>query len=380
MARKSVVVLGAGMVGSAMALDLASTFSVTSVDFSAQALARIAAANPAIRTVQADLRQAEEVKAQVAGADFVVNAVPGFMGFQTLRAIIEAGKNTVDISFMPENSLELDALAKEKGLTVVVDCGVAPGMPNYCIAYWNARMQISECRYLVGGLPKTRTKPFEYKCPFSPVDVIEEYTRPVRIKRNGQVMTLPALSELEPVDFPEIGTLDAFNTDGIRTILDSLPNIPNITEKTLRYPGHVALVQALMRAGFFSKSPLNVKGMEVTPFDVTTSILFNDWKLAEGEEEFTVMRIEITGVLEGVNTKVVYDLLDRYCTRTKVSSMSRTTGYTATGTLNALAEGLITTKGVLPPEMLGQDERLFNYVLEYLKARNVVYHFTKETL
>lgn len=380
MAHKSVVVLGAGMVGSAMALDLAPSFSVTSVDFSSEALAKVAARNPAIHTIQADLRQADVVKTHIATADLVVCAVPGFMGFAVLRAVIEAGKNVVDISFFPEDSLELDELAKEKGVTAVVDCGVAPGMPNYCLGYWAARMQVSECKYMVGGLPKIRTKPFEYKAPFSPVDVIEEYTRPARLKRHGVLVTLPALSEIELVDIPGIGTLEGFNTDGLRSILKTLPDIPNVSEKTLRYPGYATLIEAFSRAGFFSKTPLHVKGVEVTPFDVTTSILFQNWKLGEEEEEFTAMRIEIMGVLEGANTKVTYDVLDRYSPETKTSSMARATGYTATATLNALAEGLIPEKGILPPEVIGKSEPLFNYILNYLKERHVVYHFTKETL
>lgn len=368
------------MVGSAMALDLASCFSVTSIDFSTDALAKVAARNSAIRTIQADLRQTDLVKMHIAEADFVVSAVPGFMGFAVLRAIIEAGKNVVDISFFPEDSLELDALAKEKGVTAVVDCGVAPGMPNYCLGYWASRMQVSECKYMVGGLPKVRTKPFEYKAPFSPVDVIEEYTRPARLKRHGVVVTLPALSEVELVDIPGLGTLEGFNTDGLRSILVTLPEIPNISEKTLRYPGHAALMEAFMRAGFFSKTPLTVKGTEVTPFDVTTSILFKNWKLGEEEEEFTAMKIEISGLLAGQNTKVTYDVLDRYSPETKTSSMARATGYTATATLNALAAGLIVEKGVLPPEVVGKSENVFNYVLNYLKERHVVYTFSQETL
>jgi len=123
-----------------------------------------------------------------------------------------------------------------------------------------------------------------------------------------------------------------------------------------------------------------VKGVEVTPFDVTTSILFRNWKLGEEEEEFTAMRIEIFGLLSGQNTKVTYDVLDRYSQETKTSSMARATGYTATATLNALAQGLIPEHGVLPPEVIGKNETLFNYVLNYLKERHVVYTFTQESI
>ena len=374
------VVLGAGMVGSAMAIDLSSAFAVTSVDFSEEALARLRARKPEITTVQADLKIKEKVREAVQLGDWVVSAVPGFMGFEVLKCIIEEGKNVVDISFFPEDSLELDALAQSKGVTAVVDCGVAPGMPNYCMGYWAARMAVTSCRYMVGGLPTIRHKPFEYKAPFSPVDVIEEYVRPARLKRNGVVVTLPALSDPELIDFPSLGTLEAFNTDGLRSILKTLPDIPNIGEKTLRYPGHAALIGAFKSLGFFDKAPITVKGVEVSPLDVTSKILFKNWKLGEEEEEFTVMRIEVEGKLDGVDTRVQYDVLDRYDPVTKTSSMARTTGYTATATMNALVEGLIPGKGVFPPEVLGRDERLFNYVLAYLRQRGVIYTFSSHPL
>ena len=127
--------------------------------------------------------------------DLVVCAVPGFLGFETLKSIIEAEINVVDISFFSENSLELDALAKEKNITAIVDCGVAPGMDNIILGHYNEKMKLTDFECLVGGLPKVKKWPFCYKAPFSPVDVIEEYTRPARYIENGKMITRDALTD-----------------------------------------------------------------------------------------------------------------------------------------------------------------------------------------
>src|SRR5690606_37773182 len=135
---------------------------------------------PSIKTQQYNLFEPGGYNVLLKPFDMVVTAVPGFMGFAILKQVIEAGKNVVDISFSPEDTLQLDALAKEKNITAIVDCGVAPGMSNLVLGRYNEEMTVSNFECYVGGLPKIRKKPFEYKAPFSPVDVIEEYTRPAR--------------------------------------------------------------------------------------------------------------------------------------------------------------------------------------------------------
>ena len=207
------------MVGRAMAIDLAAKYSVTSFDVSDNALQLLTQRDNSIKTVKADLSNYSNFNSMLADFDFVISAVPGFMGYKTLEAIINAKKNVVDISFFPENALELDALAKEKQVTAVVDCGVAPGMSNLILGYYNERMKITDFECLVGGLPKKRVYPFEYKAPFSPIDVLEEYTRPARYVENNNIVTKPALSDAELIDFDNVGTLESFNTDGLRSIL-----------------------------------------------------------------------------------------------------------------------------------------------------------------
>jgi len=365
-------ILGAGMVGRAMAIDLAKKFSVTSFDVSGHALQLLTEKEPSVKTIKADLGDYGNYNTLLAGFDLVISAVPGFMGYLTLEAIINAKKNVVDISFFPEDALELDALAKQNHVTAIVDCGVAPGMSNLILGYHNARMQINSFECLVGGLPKQRIKPFEYKAPFSPMDVLEEYTRPARYVENGSIVIKPALSDAEFVDFENVGTLESFNTDGLRSILFTMPHIPFMKEKTLRYPGHIDLMKALLSAGFFDEAPVNFKGQEISPREFSSAILFDKWKLGATEPEFTVMKITISNVEQ----TICYDLFDEYDAATQTSSMSRTTGYTATAALNMLVDKLFTEKGVFPPELVGKDEICFNYIMDYLKARNVSYRRT----
>ncbi|HWQ10962.1 MAG TPA: saccharopine dehydrogenase C-terminal domain-containing protein, partial [Holophaga sp.] len=367
-------VLGAGRVGAAIALDLAkdTEFNVTVADVSEQALARLRTKGR-VATQRRDLASREEVHAAVQTADFVVGAVPGFMGFDTLRTVIEAGKDVVDISFFEEDPLELDALAKARGVTAIMDCGVAPGCDNLILGHAQRvldRVERFEC--LVGGLPTIRTWPYEYKAVFSPIDVLEEYTRPARYVARGEVVTMPALSEVELIDFPGVGTLEAFNSDGLRSLLRTV-DAPDMKEKTLRYPGHVEKMCVLRETGFFSKDPLTIGDARISPLEVTTRLLFPMWQMEEEDEDFTIMRVTVEGVKDGRTCRFVYDLLDRYDRVTKTTSMARTTGYTCAAAVRMLAAGLFRRKGVFPPELVGREEGCWEFIRENLEERGVFF-------
>ena len=366
-----VAVLGAGMVGSAIAIDLASRHHVTTFDVSNTNLELLKKRNPRIETQQADLRNYSSYPQLLSSFDIVVTAVPGLMGYKTLEASINCGKNIVDISFFPEDVLQLDKLAKEKGVTVITDCGVAPGMSNFIIGRYNEEMSIEAIEIYVGGLPKVRKKPFQYKAPFSPADVIEEYTRPARLMENGHIIVRPALSEVEWIHFDEIGTLEAFNTDGLRSLLYTMPHIKNQKEKTMRYPGHVDIIRSLKESNFFSETPIDINGTMISPLKVTSQILFNEWKLGLEEEELTVMRVKLIGKKDDEPKIVEWNLLDYYDSETKISSMARTTGYTCTAGVELIAKNLFNEKGVFPPELVGKHKNCFDFVLEYLKERKV---------
>jgi len=375
--KKKVTVLGAGMVGRTLAIDLAKQYDVTSADISEQNLKLVRKAAK-VKTAEADLSSAEEIQKVIAHADLVIGAVPGFMGFNMLKAVLDAKKNIVDISFFPEDPFRLDLLARQNKVTAVVDCGVAPGMDNIILGYHYKRMKVSRFVCMVGGLPAERKLPWQYKAPFSPIDVIEEYTRPARLVEKGEVVTKPALSEPEFINFDVVGTLEAFNTDGLRTLLTM--DIPDMAEKTLRYPGHIDLMKTFRDAGFFSSDEIDLKGTKVRPVDVTSKILFPQWKYEEGEEDFTVMRVIVEGEEKDKKKRYTYDLFDRYNHETKTSSMARTTGYTATAAANLLLNGQYKKEGIISPEMLSEENGCFDFILSYLKYRGVNYKLKEEIL
>lgn len=374
----NIIVLGAGMVGSTMAIDMAKKHQVTITDFNKKALKKAVSKCNKLIPIELDVTNKAKLQKAINPFDLVICAVPGFLGFETLKSIIEAKKNVIDISFFPENSLELDAIAKQHKVTAIVDCGVAPGMGNIILGYYNEKLKLTDFECLVGGLPKVKKWPFSYKAPFSPVDVIEEYTRPARYIENGNLVVKEALSDCEFVEFDKVGTLEAFNSDGLRSIIYTMPHILNMKEKTLRYPNHVEYIKVLKASGFFNRQEIKVKGKKVIPLDVSSAILFNEWKLEDTEEELTVMRISLNGFDEnGRFNKVVYNLYDEYCHKTNTSSMARTTGYTATAAVHLILNNLFNEKGVFPPELVGKHENCFNFIFDYLKERNVHYSKTE---
>lgn len=376
-----IIVLGAGLVGGPMALDLARNgeFEVTSADLSAEALSRLAGVI-GITTIQADLDNAEVLKSLVSKHDLVISAVPGFMGFRTLERIIECGKNVVDIAFFPEDMFLLDAKAKEMNVTVICDIGVAPGMSNVLIGYGASMLDTLEKGITyVGGLPVVRTWPFEYKAVFSPIDVIEEYTRPARYIDGGRLVTREALSDPELLNFPNIGTLEAFNSDGLRTLATTVKG-DYMIEKTLRYKGHIEKMAVLRDTGFFDKEPILINGVMISPLEFTARLLFPKWKLLEGEEDLTIMQVITEGLKNGKRIRYTWDLYDRFDKETGIHSMARTTGYTATMVARLLSKGMYSRKGVSAPEFLGTDQAIVNFLLEGLKDRGVVYKQTTEAL
>ena len=373
------IVLGCGLIGGPMAIDLAKEkkFEITIVDKNQEVLDALAARNNNIKTVHRDLGDPQEVSALVADYDLVINAVPGFMGFQTLQAIIEAGRNVVDIAFYSENPFDLDALAREMGVTAIVDCGVAPGMSNLLIGHVHEQLDRTDSILIyVGGLPETRRWPFDYRAVFSPIDVIAEYTRPARYVENGNLVIRPALSDPDLIDFPGIGTLEAFNTDSLRTLAETI-DAPNMKEKTLRYHGHIEKMAFLRAAGFFDEDAIEINGHLIRPVDFTAKLMFPQWQMEEGEVDITVLHIIVEGEINGTPQRYVYNLLDKYDAPSNTHSMARTTGYTATVAARMLAKGLYDQKGISPPEFVGRHQKCVDFMLKGLAERGIVFEMDK---
>lgn len=366
------IVLGCGMVGATMARDLAadSSFRVTAVDVREENLERLKD-HPAIQTRCVDLSDERRLRESIEPFDLVLGAMPSFLGLQTLRAIVEAGKRYADISFMAEDALTLNKLARQRGAVAVVDCGVAPGLSNMIVGFEASRLdEVTRAEIFVGGLPKARTLPFQYKAPFAPGDVVEEYTRPARLMEHGRVVIKTALSEPEPLEFSGVGTLEAFNTDGLRSLVHTM-KIPNMREKTLRYPGHIDVMRAFREAGYFDKNSIDVNGVRVRPIDVTARLLFPKWTYLPGEEEFTVMRVIIEGRSGGRLVRRVHDLYDETDRATGTSSMARTTAYPCTAMARLMAADAFREAGVWAPEQVAGRASLYDAVVRDLTQRGV---------
>ncbi|MFP4025145.1 MAG: saccharopine dehydrogenase family protein [Thiohalospira sp.] len=373
---KKIVVLGAGLVGKAIAVELAKSFDVTAADINPSSLEKLKKYKN-ISTQIADLSDNDEFSDVVKNMDLVIGALPGYMGYNSVKRSILAGKNVIDISFFREEPYDLDQLAKEKNVTAIIDAGIAPGMGNVILGYHNKRMEVTSYKCYSGGLPFKREWPYEYKAVFSPMDVLEEYIRPARYVLNGELVVREALSEDEIKLFEPIGSLEAWNTDGLRTLIKTM-KIPNMIEKTLRYPGTIEYIKVLRKTGFFDNDQILVNGIQVRPIDFTAKLLFPVWELKRNEEDFTMMRVIIKGKENGKEKKYTYNLFDKYDKKTETTSMARTTGYTCTAITNLFFKGMVKQKGLCPPEYLGVDEKNYKFIMDYLNERGVHYDITEE--
>ncbi|HRQ29797.1 MAG TPA: saccharopine dehydrogenase C-terminal domain-containing protein, partial [Saprospiraceae bacterium] len=352
---KKILILGGGLVGTPMALDLAkdAKWDITVVDRSELVLNRLRQSE-GVHVKQADMSDQNVLREIVNSFDLVINALPGYLGFRAVENLIDCGKNVVDIAFSPEDLSPLSQRAKEKGLTVIVDFGVAPGLSHMIAGMLDQRFDVIEkLRIFVGGIPKRRTKPFEYFAVFSPIDVIEEYTRPARLVQNGQIVFKDALSDIEELEFEGIGTLEAFNSDGLRSLVHSV-KAKDMAEKTLRYPGHAQLMKLFRETGFFSQEAIEINGNSVRPMDVTSKLLFPLWKMKPEDRDVTVMKITAEGLIEGKMKKYAFELYDEFDVSTGIHSMARTTGYTATLGARLILNDIFSTKGLFYPESVVQ--------------------------
>ncbi|MCH2141612.1 MAG: saccharopine dehydrogenase NADP-binding domain-containing protein [Phycisphaerales bacterium] len=372
------VVLGGGMVGSIMALDLAQDAdrTVQIVDRDEHRLAAVVKQDAHIEPICADLSDCSAISEILTSADLVLGALPSRLGLQTLRTVIESGKPYCDITFTPEDAWELAPLAKAHEVVAVIDCGVAPGMTNLLAGV--AARQLQPCTSIdmwVGGIPKHPVPPWNFKAAFSPFDVVDEYLRPARIVRDGQVIVREALSDLDRIDLPQVGMLEAFNTDGLRSLTATL-DVPNLVEKTLRYPGHRDLAWACRETGLWSEGPIEVDGQEVIPRDVTCAALFPHWTYAPGEVDLTILRVEARGMLNGAPSVLRWDLYDELDPATGWSSMARTTAFPATIVARLIEQGVISEPGVYAPEALAGNAEVVETLMRELQTRGVDYRAT----
>ena len=354
-----ILVLGAGMIGSVLAGELAkSGASVVVGDREPRNI-------PGCKSIKMDFSDRSGMMTAISGGyDVISSAVPGSLGFGVMETAIKAGVDLVDVSFGEENPLTLNEKAKQAGILIVPDCGVAPGFSNFLVGLGMTKVKNpKEAHIKVGGLPQKLAPPLNYRLVFSAEAVVDEYTRKARIVKNGRVVEVEALSGLESFKFPGIGELECFYTDGLRTLVDTL-KLKDMDEKTIRYPGHVDRVKTMVDMGLFAKEP---KILGIRPRDFMENFISATMRLGKGERDITILEVEV----RGESGAAAYRMLDKYDEKNGISSMSRTTGYPIAVLSLLVAKREITQKGVVPLELLGMDNNISRLILEELQRRNI---------
>ena len=373
-----VLVLGCGNIGSVAAEDVAKSLSsvhivVADRDKSrAQKVAeKIGRGN--VSWAKIDVRNRSELVNFLQNFDLVMGFLPGKLGYGLMEACIAAGKDLVDVSFMEENPLTLHEKAVKTGVTIVPDCGLAPGISNLLVGHAVKRLdKVEKIHIMVGGLPEKPLPPLGYVITWSPESLIDEYTRKARIVKNGRIVMVDALDGLEHVDFPGVGRLEAFYTDGLRTLIDIFKNVNvnEMWEKTVRYPGHAEKVKMLRTLGFFDEKQIVVNGVNVSPRKVTAKLFEQKLRMPK-VKDLVALKVEVSGVKNDKKARYVYHLLNFYDEKSGVTAMARTTAYPTSITAQLMLKDMLKVKGVIPPEKIGMDDELFKRFLEELKNRGV---------
>ena len=329
------VQIGAGLVGSIIAADMGRSFDVTVVDLNENTLSSIREDHPEITTAVCSCTDSVCLSQLVRDADIVTAGVPGKFGRKMMEIVIKSGKNMADISFMPEDFEELDGLAKEHGVTVVPDMGVAPGMSNF---------------------------------------LIEEYTRPARYVKDHRPVVCEAMGELYEKEFPKAGLLETFITDGLRSLIKNI-KAKNMEERTMRWPGHVAQMRLLREMGLFDEEKRNLGGVEVIPRDIACDLLFPMWKMEpkKGDRDLTIMQVEVSGYKGRDFVTYTWDLWDIFDEKSWKNSMGRCTGFSCSIFAQAIVKGLIKEKGVIAPEKLAASDELYDFVMAEQRSRGINY-------
>lgn len=370
-------VLGSGMMGSVVAWDLARSAGVDEVVVADLDLKRLEAVKKRagqdrLSTEVLDIKNQERVAKFLQGFDVSVSALPHGVVHSSDLAAVKAGTKMVNIAFEDEQ-MELDGEAKESGALLIPGCGVAPGLGGILLAHGlEALGGGDEGHIMVGGLPQDPKPPFGYRLVFSVVGLLREYTDEARIFRDGELARVKPFDTLETIEFPPpIGKLEAFCTDGLASLVYTMKGMKVMDEKTLRWPGHVEKMGLLMDSGYFSKEKLRLGDAEVAPIEMSWAVLGR--KLSEGEvRDFTVMRV----VARSGNRAITYDMVDRFDEVEGITSMGRTTGYTASIVAQMIGAGEIRGEGVVAPEraVVGKE---VDKLLSELDSRGVVVSATR---
>ena len=303
--------------------------------------------------------------------DLVMGFLPGKLGYRLAEACLEVGTNLVDVSYMHENPLTLNRKAVKANVTIIPDCGLAPGISNILVGNAVRKLdRVQAVHIMVGGLPEKPVPPLGYIVTWSPENLIDEYVRKARVVKDGKKIEVEALSGLEQVEFPGFGRLEAFNTDGLRTLPDTIENVEEMWEKTLRYPGHAEKIRLLRALGFFEEKEISIDGVNTSPRKLSIK-LFGQKLRKTKVKDVVALKVEACGVKKGKQTCYVYRLLDYYDEKRGITAMARTTAYPASIIAQLMLKGNIKQKGVVPPEKIGMNDEHFGLFTEMLRRHKI---------
>jgi lysine 6-dehydrogenase len=357
----NLLVLGAGLQGCACAYDLlqnASNSQVTLADVRPITLPKFLAGDwkGRLRTIQLDVADSAAVRTAFTGHAAVMSAIPYYYNGPMAKAAVECGSHFCDLGGNTDIVLEQKKLheqALSKGISVIPDCGLAPGMVNILAAEGIRRLDRAEkVKIFVGGLPQAPEPPLNYQIVYSLEGALDYYTTPSWVLRGGKPVQVDALSEVEPVEFPSpVGTLEAFHTGGG---ISTLPfaydgKIETMEYKTLRYPGHVAIMRPIRELGLLANDPIDVKGKKVAPRDMFIAAVHPKLHKPEGRD-LVALQVQVTGQKLGKPARVTFRLIDYYDAQHGISAMMRTTGYSLSITGQMQVDGRVTAKGVHTPD------------------------------
>ncbi len=379
-----ILVLGCGNIGSVVAEDIAQNLSsaqITIADMNEDrvkgVVSRIGRDN--VSWSKVDALNHDDLVNTLRKFDLAVGALPGVIGYRVCEAAISAGKDIVDVSYMPEDVMTLHQDALKAEISVLPDCGMSPGLGSILVGHAASKLDRVECVHMMnGGLPETPVPPLGYVITWSVNDLIDMYCRKVTIVKKGKTVEVEAMSGLEEIRFSGVGKLEAFYTDGLRTMLYTMKGVKDMWEKTLRYPGHVEKIKLLKTLGFFDAEPLNTENLNISPREVTAELFERKLKRRD-VLDIVVMHVEVSGLRNGNYAAYAYHVLDRYDKQHQVTAMARTTAYTASVTAQLLAKKTIREKGVIPPEKLGMNKEFYNDYVQMMKKREVTIKESRDT-
>ena len=355
------LVLGAGLQGSACAYDLLQNPEVTEVrlaDLHAAHLAQFLSPYSGDRLIftPLDVRDREAVGALMRQCDAVMSAIPYYFNYELAEQAVDAGVHFSDLGGNTEivfKQKTLDQKAKEKGITVIPDCGLAPGMVNILAEYAIQQLDtVQSVRIFVGGLPQNPEPPLNYQIVYSLEGVLDYYTTLSWVLRDGKRTQVKALSEIEPVKFAgKVGELEGFHTaGGLSTMAFRYEGkIPTMEYKTLRYPGHAKIMEAVRELGLLELNPVDVKGMKVVPRDLVVAAMGPRLTKPNGKD-LVALRVFAEGTKAGKPKKIGWEMVDYYDEENGISAMERSTGYSLSITGQMQARGEIGKAGVFTPD------------------------------